>query len=83
MLLNADDVIALTRNGISFAETLSTNDINALVFYGVSTVIPPYSNGCIRCRMQRRKHTLAGVVCLDHYSITDPYTPIATHMKDL
>ena len=29
---NADDVLSLTRNGISFAETLPTNDINALVF---------------------------------------------------
>ena len=47
-LWNADDVMSLTRNGIPFAETLPTNDINALVFCTESTVILPYSNGYIR-----------------------------------
>ena len=55
MLWNADDVMSLTRNGIPFAETLPTNDINALVFCMEPTVIPPYSNGYIRCRMPRAK----------------------------
>ena len=32
MLWNADDVMSLTRNGMPFAETLPTSDINALVF---------------------------------------------------
>ena len=41
MLWNAYDVMSLTRNGIPFAETLPTNDINALVFCMESTVIPP------------------------------------------
>ena len=64
---------------------LPTNDINAVVFCMESTVIPPYSNGYIRCRMPKQKggHTLAGVVCLSHHLDTDPYTLIVTHMKDL
>ena len=47
MLWNVDDVMSLTRKGIPFAETLPTNDINALVFCVESTVIPPYSNGYV------------------------------------
>ena len=31
MLWNANDVMSLTRNGITFAEMLPTNDINTLV----------------------------------------------------
>ena len=57
MLWNADDVMFLTKNGIPFAEMLPTNDINALVFCTESTVIPPYSNGYIRCRMPKAKGT--------------------------
>ena len=52
-LWNADDVMSLTRNGIPFADILPTNDINELVFCTESTVIPPYSNGYIRCRMPK------------------------------
>ena len=55
MLWNADDVMSLTRNGMPFAETLPTNDVNTLVFCMESTVIPPYSNGYIRCRMPKAK----------------------------
>ena len=55
MLLNAGDVMSLTRNGIPFAETLPTNDINALVFCTEPTVIPTYSNGYIKCRMPKAK----------------------------
>ena len=55
MLWNADNVMSLTRNGMPFAETLSTNDINVLVFCMESTVILPYSNGYIRCRMPKSK----------------------------
>ena len=55
MLWNADDVMSLTRNGIPFAKMLPTNDVNALVFCMESTVIPPYSNGYIRCRMPKVK----------------------------
>ena len=55
MLWNANDVLFLIRNGIPFAEMLTTNDINALVFCAESTVIPPYSNGFITCRMPKAK----------------------------
>ena len=54
MLWNAD-VMSLTRNGMPFAETLPTNDINTLVFCMESTVIPPYSNGYIKCKLPRAK----------------------------
>ena len=54
-LWNADDVMSLTRNHIPFAEMLTTNDINALVFCMESTAIPPDSNGYIRCRMPKAK----------------------------
>ena len=64
-LWNADDVMFLTRNGIPFAEMLPTNDINALVFCMESTVIPPYSNGYIRCRMPQAKgNTYLGRSCV-------------------
>ena len=85
MLWNADDVMSLTRNDIPFAETLPTNDINTVVFCTEPTVVLPYSNGYIKCRMpkERGRHTLAEVVCLNHHSNTDFYTHIVTHMKDL
>ena len=38
-----------------FAETLPTNDINALVFSVESTVILPYPNGYVKCRMPKAK----------------------------
>ena len=38
-----------------FAETLPTYDINALVFCAESTVLLPYSNGYIKCRLPRAK----------------------------
>ena len=49
------DVVSLTKNGIPFVETLPANDINALVFCTESTVILPYSNGFLRCRMPKAK----------------------------
>ena len=55
MLWNADDVMSLTRNGIPFAETLPTSDINALVFCAESVVLLPYSNAYITCRLPRAK----------------------------
>ena len=79
------DVMSLTKNGIPFTETLPTNDINTIVFCAESTVIPPYSNGYVKCKMPKVKegHTLTEVVCLSHCLDTDPYTLIVTHMKDL
>ena len=47
--------MSLTRNGMPFAETLPTSDINALVFCMESAVLPPYSNGYITCRLPRAK----------------------------
>ena len=54
-LWNADDVMSLTKNGIPFGETLPTEDINATVFCMESTVIPPYSNGYVKCKMPKVK----------------------------
>ena len=54
MLWNADDVMSLTRNGIPFAEMLPTNDLLHWCF-AESTVIPPYSNRYIKCRMPKAK----------------------------
>ena len=68
MLWNVHDVMSLTRNGIPFAETLTTNDINALVFCTESTVILPYSNGCIRCRMPKAK----GKACISRSCVFEP-----------
>ena len=55
ILWNADDVMSLTKNGIPFAEMLPTNDINAIVFCAESAVIPPYSNGYVKCKMPKVK----------------------------
>ena len=55
MLWNADYVMSLTRNGITFAETLPTSDITALVYCVESAVLPPYSNGYVTCRLPRAK----------------------------
>ena len=54
-LWNADYVMSPTRDGMPITETLPTNYINVLVFCVESTVIPPYSNGYIRCRMPKAK----------------------------
>ena len=54
-LWNADDVMSLTKNGIPFAETLPTSDINAVVFCSESTVASPYSTGYVKCRMPKVK----------------------------
>ena len=67
-LWNADDVMSLTRNGMPFAEMLPTHDITALVFCVESTVIPPYSNGYIRCRMPKAK----GKACIGRRCVFEP-----------
>ena len=84
MLWNADDVMSLTRNGVPFGETLPTHNINALVFCMESTVILPYSNGYIWCRLLRERENcvLVGVVCLNPHSNTDLYTHTVIHTKD-
>ena len=62
---NEDDIMSLTRNGKPFAETLPTNDVNALVFCAESTVIPPHSNGYLKCKIPKvkRKANL-GRICV-------------------
>ena len=50
-----DDIMSLRRNGKPFAEALPTNDVNALVFCAESTVIPPYSNGYLKCKIPKVK----------------------------
>ena len=72
MLWNVDDVMSLTRNGVPFAETLPTSDINALVFCTESAVLPPYSNGYITCRLPRAKGKLyIGKSCVFEPSLKD------------
>ena len=83
-LWNADDVMSLTRNGMSFAEALPTSDINALVFCVESLVLSPYSNGYITCRLPKAKGKL--YICkscvFEPYSNTDLNTRTVIHMKD-
>ena len=73
MLWNADYVMSFTRNGVPFAETLPTNNINALVFCVESTVTPPYSDGYIQCKLPR---------AFNPHSNTNLYTHTVIHMKD-
>ena len=54
-LWNANDIMSLTRYGKPFANTLHTDDINALVFSTRSTVIPAFSNAFIKCKMPKVK----------------------------
>ena len=54
-LWNVNDVMSLTRNGMPFAETLPTHDINVLVFCMESLVILPYSNWYIGCKLPKAK----------------------------
>ena len=58
MMWNMDDVMSLTRKGMPFAETLPTNDINALVFCAESMTVSPNFNGFIKCRMPKAKGKL-------------------------
>ena len=58
MLWNVDGVMSLTRNGMPFAETLPTSDLNALVFCMESVVLLPYPHGNITCRLPRAKGRL-------------------------
>ena len=86
-LWKVDDVMSLTRNGIPFAETLPTSDINTLVFCAESVVLPPYSNGYITCRLSRAKGKLyIGKSCVfepslkhrSQYSHCDTYEGLVT-----
>lgn len=52
---DVNDIMHLTKNGESFAETLPTRNLNALVFCAESIIIPPFSNGFIPCKLPRGK----------------------------
>ena len=69
-LWNANDVMSLTRNGKPFADTLHTDDINALVFSAESIVIPPFASAFIKGKMPKIKnrHTLVKHVYLSPLS---------------
>ena len=47
---SADDTMSLTHQGKRIAQTISTKEINSIVFCCESTVIPPFSNAKIKCR---------------------------------
>ena len=47
---SADDTMSLTHQGKMIAQTISTKEINSIVFCCESTVIPPFSNAKIKCR---------------------------------
>ena len=83
-LWDADDVMSLTRNGMPFAETLPTHDINALVFLWNLQLyhLPPMDISSVSYPEQKENHALAGVVCLNPHSNTDLYTHTVIHMKD-
>ena len=69
-LWNANDVMSLTRNGKPFADTLHTDDINALVFSRESTVIPPFSNAFMKCKMPKvKRQAHLGKTCVFEPSV--------------
>ena len=81
---NEDDIMSFTRNGKPFAEALPTNNVNALVFSAESTVIPPYSNGCVKCKMPevKRKAYIVRSCVFEPSANTQLHIPIAKCMKD-
>ena len=67
---NANDVMSPTRNVKPFADTLHTNDINALVFSTESIVIPPFSNAFIKCKMPKvKRQAHLGKTCVFEPSV--------------
>ena len=69
-----DDIMSLTRNGKPFAEALPTNNVNALVFCAGPTVIPPYSNGYVKCKIPKRKRkAYLGRCCVLSHPSTQGY----------
>ena len=60
-----DDSLYLTLNVEPFAETEPIHDLNVLIFCAETTIIPPFSNGYIPCKMPtvKRKANL-GRTCV-------------------
>ena len=50
-----DYTVYFRRNGKPFVQTIPTSNINALVFCTESTIIPPSSNGYIKCKVPKGK----------------------------
>ena len=62
--------MSLTRNGKPFADTLHTDDINALVFSTESIVIPPFPNAFIKCKMPKvKRQAHLGKTCVFEPSV--------------
>ena len=62
--------MSLTRNGKPFADTLHTDDVNALVFSTESIVIPPSSNAFIKCKMPKvKRQAHLGKTCVFEPSV--------------
>ena len=62
--------MSLTRNGKPFVDTLHTNDINALVLSTEITVIPPFSNAFINCKMPKvKRQAHLGKTCVSEPSV--------------
>ena len=52
---SANDIMSLTHQGKPIAQTISTKEINSIMFCCESTVIPPFSNAKIKCRAPKIK----------------------------
>ena len=52
---SADDTMSLTHQGKPIAQTISTKEINSIVFCCEGTVILPFSNAKIKCRAPKVK----------------------------
>ena len=79
---NANNVMSLTTNGKSFADTLLTNDANALVFSTEIIVISPFSNAFIKCKMLKvKRQAHLGKTCVFEPSVRfkDVYTGCTTY----
>ena len=52
---SSDDIMSLTHQGKPITQTISTKEINSIVFSCESTVIPSFSNAKIKCRVPKVK----------------------------
>ena len=87
-----NDTLFLTLNGEPFAETEPINDLNALIFCSETTIIPPYSNGYIPCKMPivKRKANLNKTCVFEPsykhrstYSMCNTYDGIVTITEEV
>ena len=87
-----NDTLFLTLNGEPFAETEPINDLNALILCSETTIIPPYSNGYIPCKMPivKRKANLNKTCVFEPsykhrstYSMCNTYDGIVTITEEV